>query len=92
MLRLADYSPAGHGIRPQGVRPCQATRRNLRPLARISLIKQGAKLVRSWEDVIEELPTPVRRQLLPVEAENSEERAKLVHERLARQSARSTIF
>jgi DNA processing protein len=56
------------------------------------LIKQGAKLVRSWEDVIEELPTSVRSQLLPVEAENSEERAKLVHESLARQSARSTIF
>jgi DNA processing protein len=47
------------------------------------LIKQGAKLVTSWEDVIEELPTPVRSQLLPVEAANSEERAKLVHESLA---------
>src|SRR6202142_4514741 len=40
------------------------------------LIKQGAKLVTSWEDVVEELPTPVRSQLLPVEAVNSEERAK----------------
>jgi DNA processing protein len=47
------------------------------------LIKQGAKLVTSWEDVIEELPTPVRSQLLPVEAANSEERARLVHESLA---------
>jgi DNA processing protein len=47
------------------------------------LIKQGAKLVTSWEDVIEELPTPVRSQLLPVESANSEERAKLVHESLA---------
>jgi DNA processing protein len=47
------------------------------------LIKQGAKLVTSWEDVIEELPTPVRSQLLPVEAANSEERAKLLHESLA---------
>ena len=47
------------------------------------LIKQGAKLVTSWEDVIEELPTPVRSQLLPVEAVNSEERAKLLHESLA---------
>jgi DNA processing protein len=47
------------------------------------LIKQGAKLVTSWEDVIEELPTPVRSQLLPVETANSEERAKLVHESLA---------
>ncbi len=81
VLRLADYSPAGHGIRPRRCTAYQATRRNLRPLARISLIKQGAKLVTSWEDVIEELPTSVRTQLLPVEAANSEERAKLVHER-----------
>jgi DNA processing protein len=56
------------------------------------LIKQGAKLVTSREDVIEELPTPVRSQLLPVEAANSEERARLMRESLARQSARSTIF
>jgi len=47
------------------------------------LIKQGAKLVTSWEDLIEELPTPVRSELLPVEAINSEERAKLLHESLA---------
>ena len=47
------------------------------------LIKQGAKLVTSWEDVIEELPTPVRSQLLLVEALNSEQRAKLLHEGLA---------
>ncbi len=32
------------------------------------LIKQGAKLVTSWEDVVEELPTPVRAELVPVEA------------------------
>jgi len=31
------------------------------------LIKQGAKLVTSWEDVIEELPTPIRAELLRVE-------------------------
>lgn len=29
-----------------------------------ALIKQGAKLVESWEDVIEELPTPVRAEIL----------------------------
>ncbi|MFQ5664477.1 MAG: DNA-processing protein DprA [Terriglobia bacterium] len=29
-----------------------------------ALIKQGAKLVESWEDVIEELPTPVRSEIL----------------------------
>jgi DNA processing protein len=42
------------------------------------LIKQGAKLATSWEDVIEELPTPVRAALLPVETASSEERALLV--------------
>ena len=31
------------------------------------LIKQGAKLVTGWEDVVEELPTPVRAELMPVE-------------------------
>ncbi|MBI4466200.1 MAG: DNA-protecting protein DprA [Acidobacteria bacterium] len=29
-----------------------------------SLIKQGAKLVETWEDVVEELPTPVRSEIL----------------------------
>lgn len=29
-----------------------------------ALIKQGAKLVETWEDVIEELPTPVRSEIL----------------------------
>jgi DNA processing protein len=42
------------------------------------LIKQGAKLVTSWEDVIEELPTPVRAELMPVESASSEERLMLV--------------
>ena len=42
------------------------------------LIKQGAKLVTSWEDVIEELPTPVRAELIPVEAATSEERSLLI--------------
>ncbi|MGH9714532.1 MAG: DNA-processing protein DprA [Candidatus Acidiferrales bacterium] len=47
------------------------------------LIKQGAKLVTSWEDVVEELPTPVRAELLPVETASSEERAALVQQGLA---------
>ena len=42
------------------------------------LIKQGAKLVAGWEDVIEELPTPVRAELLPVEAASQEERMALL--------------
>jgi DNA processing protein len=46
------------------------------------LIKQGAKLVTSWEDVVEELPTPVRAELMPVENIPSEERAALVEENL----------
>ena len=29
------------------------------------LIKQGAKLVTSWEDVVEELPTEIRAELFP---------------------------
>ena len=46
------------------------------------LIKQGAKLVTGWEDVVEELPTPVRAELLPVETASSEERALLVEQSL----------
>jgi DNA processing protein len=38
------------------------------------LIKQGAKLVTSAEDVIEELPTPVRAALVQAEVVGSEER------------------
>jgi DNA processing protein len=47
------------------------------------LIKQGAKLVTGWEDVVEELPTPVRAELLPVETASAEQRAELVHRGLA---------
>ncbi|MCL5289184.1 MAG: DNA-processing protein DprA [Acidobacteria bacterium] len=41
------------------------------------LIKQGAKLVTGWEDVIEELPTEIRAQLFPVEPSSQQERAAL---------------
>lgn len=47
------------------------------------LIKQGAKLVMSWEDVVEELPTPVRAELVPVEKASAEERLALVQEGLS---------
>jgi DNA processing protein len=47
------------------------------------LIKQGAKLATGWEDVIEELPTPVRAELIPVETASHAERASLVEEGLA---------
>lgn len=46
------------------------------------LIKQGAKLVTGWEDVVEELPTPVRAELMPVENVSHAERAALVEETL----------
>jgi DNA processing protein len=47
------------------------------------LIKQGAKLVTSWEDIVEELPTPVRAELMPVESVSHDERAALIEEGLA---------
>ncbi len=47
------------------------------------LIKQGAKLVTSWEDVVEELPTEIRAELLPVESASVEERAALVEQDLS---------
>ncbi len=42
------------------------------------LIKQGAKLVTGWEDVVEELPTDIRGELFPAESVSSEERATLL--------------
>ena len=41
------------------------------------MIKQGAKLVTSWEDVVEELPTEIRAELFPVEESTREARATL---------------
>jgi len=46
------------------------------------LVKQGAKLVSSWEDVVEELPTEVRAELFPVETTTAEERASLFEQAL----------
>jgi DNA processing protein len=47
------------------------------------LIKQGAKLVSGWEDVVEELPTEIRAELFPVEATTQEERASLFEQNLS---------
>ena len=47
------------------------------------LIKQGAKLVAGWEDVVEELPTPVRAELLPVESASQEQRITLLTQDLS---------
>lgn len=49
------------------------------------LIKQGAKLVTGWEDVVEELPTEIRAQLFPVEPTTVEQRASLFAEALGPQ-------
>src|ERR1700693_5867015 len=54
------------------------------------LIKQGAKLVTSWEDVVEELPTPVRAELVPVESASPEEREALLDESF--QPAERTLY
>jgi DNA processing protein len=47
------------------------------------LIKQGAKLVAGWEDVVEELPTEIRAELFPVEATSAGERASLFEQALS---------
>jgi DNA processing protein len=47
------------------------------------LIKQGARLVTGWEDVVEALPTEIRTQLFPVEATTAEERASLLEATLS---------
>jgi DNA processing protein len=47
------------------------------------LIKQGAKLVTQFEDVIEELPTAIRAELGPVAAASPEERATLFEQALS---------
>ena len=47
------------------------------------LIKQGAKLVTGWEDVVEELPTEIRAELFPVEATSAQDRASLFEQALS---------
>ncbi len=64
------YGVPGNATHPESFGPNQ-------------LIKQGAKLVTGWEDVVEELPTPVRAELVPVESATTEERTALVEEALA---------
>jgi DNA processing protein len=46
------------------------------------LIKKGAKLVMGWEDVVEELPTSIRAELLPVESMSTEDRTLLAEKDL----------
>ncbi len=58
------YGVPGNATQPSSFAPNQ-------------LIKQGAKLVTSWEDVVEELPTEVRAELFPVEPTTPEQRATL---------------
>jgi len=47
------------------------------------LIKQGAKLVAGWEDVVEELPTEIRAELFRVRATTVQERASLFQQTLS---------
>jgi DNA processing protein len=47
------------------------------------MIKQGAKLVTSWEDVVEELPMEIRTELFPVDSTTREERASLFEKALS---------
>ncbi len=47
------------------------------------LVKQGAKLVTGWEDVVEELPTEIRAELFPVDTTSAAERASLCEESLS---------
>lgn len=54
------------------------------------MIKQGAKLVTSWEDVVEELPTEIRAELFPVEQTTRAERASLFENALS--PAEAKIF
>lgn len=49
-----------------------------------TFIKQGAKLVTSWQDVVKELPTPVRAEGIFVESVSSEERTRIVEAALFR--------
>ncbi len=44
------------------------------------LIKTGAKLVETWEDVVEELPTPLRESLLSSRKEDREAKPELIRE------------
>lgn len=52
------------------------------------LIKQGAKLVTSWEDVVEELPTEIRAELFPVADSTPGERATLFEATLGETEAK----
>lgn len=54
------------------------------------LIRQGAKLVTGWEDVVEELPTDIRAELLPPQEASSEERANLLEQSLS--PAEKTLY
>jgi DNA processing protein len=78
--RLLDHSAAGHGVMEFG-REVSGVPGNVTQdvsFAPNLLIKQGAKLVTNAEDLIEELPTPVRAALVQLEAVESEQRNLLV--------------
>jgi DNA processing protein len=78
---LADYRARRDGVWPRNLG--RAGKRGAADeLWPKSVDQTGAKLVTGWEDVIEELPTSVRTELLPVETATSEQRDMLVEESL----------
>ena len=79
--RVVDYGAAGDGVWARsfwGAGECYAGRE----LCAEPIDQAGAKLVTSAEDVIEELPTPIRAALVQAEAMESEQRNLLVTEAL----------
>ena len=81
VLGVADYGAAGHGIWP-GVFGVPGNVAQEVSFAPNLLTKQGAKLVMCAEDMIEELPTPVRAALTKLEQPEAEQRNLLVAQSL----------
>ena len=82
VLRITDHGAAGDGIWPRSLwrsRQCDA---DPPASARTSSSSREPSSSTSWEDVVEELPTPVRAELMPVESVSHDERAALIEEGL----------
>ena len=75
------YRPLRHGIRPRS--PRRPRQRHLGGKLRPQSADQaGRRARRRWEDVVEELPTPVRAELIPVEPTSHDKRAAAIEEGL----------
>ena len=62
--RIGDHRQAGASTRAARCSPSRATSRRRLSWGPNLLIKQGAKLVQDWNDVVAELPPEARRQLI----------------------------